>query len=69
MRRFPFLGTRLEHFLRTAQELCCDELEEKFAAKLKALASIKPMTNTEVKKKARRERKKPQSIVNGSLDC
>lgn len=31
-----------DRFIKTARDLECDESEDKFAAKLKAIASVKP---------------------------
>ncbi len=44
-----------DKFIETARALGCDESEEAFAEKLKALASVKPMTNEGVKKKAKKK--------------
>lgn len=53
----PNKDEQIEQFIQTARELGCDESEEGFAAKLKAIASVKPMTNAEVQKKAKCTRK------------
>lgn len=41
-------------FIRTARELGCDESEAAFVNNLKKLATVKPMTNVEVKRKAKK---------------
>jgi len=40
-----------DKFIETARALDCDESEEAFDAKLKALMTVKPMTQKQVKTK------------------
>lgn len=47
-----------ERFIRAARELECDESSGVFEATLKNLAKAKPITNEQVKKRAKK-RKKP----------
>ncbi len=46
-----------ERFIRAAKELECDESPEAFKTTLKKLGSVKPMTNEQVKKKAKKRKK------------
>ncbi len=46
-----------ERFIRAARELECDESPKAFDATLKRLAKAKPMSNEDVKKKAKKRRK------------
>ena len=46
--------SQIQNFIKTARELGCDESEEAFDTKLKALMTVKPMTQKQVKKKAKR---------------
>jgi hypothetical protein len=46
-----------EKFMETARALGCDESEQAFDTKLEALLTVKPMTNEEVKRKAKRNKK------------
>lgn len=41
-------------FIKAARELGCDMTQEEFAKKLKGIGSVKPMTQAQVKKKAKR---------------
>ncbi len=45
-----------EKFITAAKELGCDMTQEEFAKTLKDIAKVKPMTNAEVKKKAKKKR-------------
>lgn len=45
-----------ERFKETARELGCDESEEGFTVKLKAIMTVKPTTNEEVKRKAKKKK-------------
>jgi hypothetical protein len=47
--------TQKEKFITAARDAGCDESEEAFDAKLKKLMTIKPMTNAQVKKKAKKK--------------
>lgn len=44
-----------QKFIETARALGCDESEEGFAKKLKAISSVKPTAHNEVKKKAKKK--------------
>ena len=46
---------QLKKFQDTARSLGCDESEEAFDAKLKALMTVKPMTQAQVKNKAKKK--------------
>ncbi len=46
-----------DKFIKAAKEHGCDESETAFDAKLKALVTVKPMTNDQVKKKAKKRKK------------
>ena len=50
-------NTQYEGFVKAARELGCDMTQEEFAKTLKGIASVKPMTNTQVKKKAQKRKK------------
>lgn len=45
-------------FIRTAREHGCDESEATFMETVRNLAAVKPMTNAQVKKKAKGRSKK-----------
>lgn len=45
-----------EKFIAAARELGCDMTQEDFAKKLKGIGSVKPMTNEQVKKKAKKKK-------------
>lgn len=47
-----------DKFIAAARELGCDMTQEEFAKTLKGIASVKPMTNAEVQKKAKAKKKK-----------
>ena len=44
--------TQKEKFIEASRAAGCDESEEAFDAKLKALVTVKPMTQVEIKQKA-----------------
>ena len=46
-----------ERFIAAARELECDESPQAFDATLKRLAKAKPISNEQVKKRARKHRK------------
>lgn len=48
--------TQKEKFIKAARALGCDESDEAFDAKLKALMTVKPMTQAQVKKKAKKSK-------------
>ncbi len=48
--------SQLDKFKEAARAAGCDESEEAFDAKLKALVTVKPMTNEQVKKKAKKKK-------------
>jgi hypothetical protein len=48
-------GKQVDKFIETARALGCDESEEAFDAKLKKLMTVKPMTNAQVKRKAKKK--------------
>jgi predicted transcriptional regulator len=50
------IQSQKEKFIAAARAAGCDESEEAFDAKLKALLTHKPMTQAEVKKKAKRKK-------------
>lgn len=47
---------QIEKFVETAKKLGCDESESAFDGKLKALLTVKPMTQAQIKKKAKRKK-------------
>ena len=50
-------ASQADKFIETARALAYDESEEAFDAKLKAIASVKPTTNEQVKKKTNKGKK------------
>jgi hypothetical protein len=46
-----------DKFIAAARELGCDMTQEEFAAKLKGIGSVKPMTNEQVQKKVKKNKK------------
>jgi hypothetical protein len=49
--------TQKEKFIAAARAAGCDESEEAFDAKLKKLMTVKTMTQAQVKKKAKKDKK------------
>ena len=47
-------STDKQRFIAAAHDLGCDMSQEDFAKTLKGIASVKPMTNAQVKKKAKK---------------
>ena len=47
-------NTGKQRFIAAATELECDMTQDEFAKTLKSIASVKPMTNEQVKKKAKK---------------
>jgi len=45
-----------EKFIKAAKELGCNMTQEEFEKTLKSIASMKPMTNAELKKKAKKKK-------------
>ncbi len=48
--------SQTDKFIETSRALGCDESEEVFDEKLKALMAVKPMTQAQVKKKAKKKK-------------
>jgi len=46
-----------QKFIEAARAAGCDESEEAFDKTLRALITVKPMTNAQVKNKAKRQKK------------